>query len=261
MKKIGLVNQKGGVSKTTTAVNVASILAEKGYKILVIDIDPQCNASTGLGIEKSGKNIYSVFQGKIKFHEAIKQVQNINEDWAQNFHILPSHIGLSNAEMEFQSKLRREELLNKAYEESEPIFKDDPYDYIIVDTNPSLGLLTINAMAFADSLIIPMDTGIYAMDGLENLVSVIKQVRKELNSNLDIEGILLTQVDGRSKEGKEFYEALKGSFGDLVFDTIIHNNIEIKRSQRERKPINVYNKNASGAEYYYNLVEELISDE
>jgi len=261
LKIISVTNQKGGVSKTSTAINVGSILAERGKKVLLVDIDPQFNMTTGLGFTKSNNTIYNIMKEDIKFHEAIYNTNIEPDDWEGKLDLIPSHIELANAELEFSGEIGRETILKEAYERSKDKIMDSGYDYIILDTNPSLGLLTINAMAIADSLIIPLEPSIFALDGMEQLTNVVKLVRKKINKDLKIEGALLTRVDGRTKIGDEFYSQLKEVFGDKLFNTVIHQNVAISEAQSEGLPINLYDKNAKGTKEYKSLVEELIDNE
>ena len=261
MKIISVTNQKGGVSKTSTAINTAGILVEKGKNVLLIDIDPQFNMTTGLGFSKKEHTIYDVMKEKIQFHEAIYSTNLEEKSWKGKLDLIPSHIDLANAELEFSGEIGRETILKESFDRSKEEIMAAGYDYIILDTNPSLGLLTINAMAIADSLIIPLEPSIFALDGMEQLINVVKLVRRKINKDLKIEGALLTRVDGRTKIGDEFYSQLKEVFGDKLFNTVIHQNVAISEAQSKGLPINLYDKNAKGTKQYKSLVEELISNE
>ena len=258
MKIIAVVNQKGGVAKTTTAINLGSWLAEMGKNILLVDIDPQANLTQGLGFNKEDKTTYKILKEEIQFDEAIYE-SNIEEDyWKGKLDIIPSSIELANAELEFSGEIGRETLLKEAFEESNLNQENkEDYDYMIIDCNPSLGLLTVNALSLADSLIIPMEPSMFALDGMEQLMNVIKLIRKKINSKLTIEGVLLTRVDGRTNIGKEFEQELKEIFGDKVFETIIHQNVALSNAQTEEVPINIYDQNAKGAKEYKRLAEEV----
>jgi len=258
MKIIAVVNQKGGVAKTTTAINLGSWLAEMGKNILLVDIDPQANLTQGLGLNKEDKTTYKILKEEVQFDEAIYE-SNIKEDnWKGKLDIIPSSIELANAELEFSGEIGRETLLKEAFEESNLNQENNEhYDYMIIDCNPSLGLLTVNALSLANSLIIPMEPSMFALDGIEQLMNVIKLIRKKINSKLTIEGVLLTRVDGRTNIGKEFEQELKEIFGDKVFETIIHQNVALSNAQTEEVPINIYDQNAKGAKEYKKLAEEV----
>lgn len=239
---------------------MGAALAEKGKKVLLIDVDPQFNMTTGLGFNKKEKNIYKVMKEEIELHEAIYQTNVEPEGWNGEIHLIPSNISLANAELEFSREFSRETILKGAFERSENEINNLGYDYIILDTNPSLGLLTINAMAVADSLIIPLEPSIFALDGMEQLINMVRIVRKKINKNLAIEGALLTRVDGRTKVADEFYNDLKEVFGDKLFNTIIHQNVKISEAQSESLPINVYDKKAKGTKEYQELALELMNN-
>ena len=259
MKIIALVNQKGGVAKTTTAINLSSSLAKKGKKVLLVDMDPQANLSQGVSIQNPNKTTYDILKKQITFAEGIKSCP-FNEKLEGKLDIIPSNINLANAELELSGELGRETLFKEAFEDSK---KENSYnyDYMIIDCNPSLGLLTVNALCIAEDLIIPLEPSFFALDGLEKLVDVIKLIRKKLNSNLRVRGVLLTRVDGRTNIAKDFERELKDIFGDKLFNTVIHQNVTISEAQTEGLPINLYNKKAKGTKEYKKLAEELINIE
>jgi len=262
MKIIAIVNQKGGVAKTTTGINLGAWLAETGKNILLVDLDPQANLTQGLGLNKEEKTTYKILKSKIHFDEAICKSNVEQENWKGKLDIIPSSIELANAELEFSGEIGRETLLKEAFENSKLNEKNNEvYDYMIIDCNPSLGLLTVNALSLADSLIIPLEPSMFALDGMEQLMNVIKLIKKKINSNLSIEGVLLTRVDGRTNIGKEFENELKKIFGNKVFDTIIHQNVDLANAQTEEVPINIYNRNAKGAKEYKQLAKEVKNNE
>ena len=227
---------------------------------MLVDVDPQFNMTTGLGFEKKENTIYEVMKEEIEFHEAIYPTNIEPEDWTGKIDLIPSSIELANAELEFSGAIGREKILKEAYDRSQEDLDSRKYDYIILDTNPSLGLLTINAMAVADSLIIPLEPSVFALDGMEQLINVVKLVRRKINKNLAVEGALLTRVDGRTNIGDEFYNDLKEVFGDKLFNTVIHQNVKISEAQAKGLPINLYDKKARGAKEYQQLALEMINN-
>jgi chromosome partitioning protein len=245
-----IVNQKGGVAKTTTTINLGSCLAELGKKVLLIDIDPQGNLTQGLGIENIDKTIYECLTDELPLSEIVQHT-SIN-----NLDIIPASIKLANAELELSNTLGRESLLKDALEHT--ILN---YDYVLIDCNPSLGVLTVNALTAAEDIIIPLEPGIFALEGIGQLVKVIQLIKKKLNPKLNIKGVLLTRVDSRTSLAKEFKEQLHSIFGDKVFNTVIHNNVKIAEAQTHKKPINIYDKNAKGSIEYMSLAKELLSYE
>lgn len=262
MKIIAVVNQKGGVAKTTTAINLGSWLAEMGKEILLVDVDPQANLTQGMGFNKENKTTYKILKREIGFDDAIYKTNIEKENWRGKIDIIPSSIELANAELEFSGEIGRETLLKEAFEDSKLNKENNKkYDYMIIDCNPSLGLLTVNALSIADSLIIPMEPSMFALDGMEQLMNVIKLIKKKINSKLTIEGVLLTRVDGRTNIGKEFERELKEIFGNKVFDTIIHQNVDLSNAQTEEVPINLFDKNAKGSKEYKKLAEEVKNNE
>lgn len=256
-KIIAIVNQKGGVAKTTTAINLGSSLVELGKKVLLIDMDPQANLTQGIGLKKQEQTIYGVLKGEVTFKEAIYKTDIIPNNWRGQLDVLPSSIKLANAELELSGELGREKLLQGAYEETDRL----GYDYILIDCNPSLGLLTVNSLSIADNILIPIEPSIFALDGIQQLLDVIKLIKKKINSDLNIMGVLLTRVDGRTNIAKDFEEDLKEIFNKKVFNTMIHQNVKISEAQTEQLPINLFDKKARGAEEYYSLAKEVISYE
>ncbi|NLC10935.1 MAG: ParA family protein [Firmicutes bacterium] len=249
MYVIAIANQKGGVGKTTTAVNLSACLAEKGKKILLLDIDPQGNATSGLGIEKKNIKfcIYDALINDVPLEKTIKKTPYKNLD------IVPSTIQLAGAEIELVSTLSREVRLKRVIE---GIKKN--YDYIIIDCPPSLGLLTINALTAADGVFVPIQCEYYALEGLGQLVNTINLVRKHLNSELIIKGVLLTMYDSRTNLSTQVAAEVKAYFKDLVYDSIIPRNVRLSEAPSHGKPIISYDPKCKGAEVYRNLADEVI---
>lgn len=250
MHTIAFTNQKGGVAKTTSCANIGSIMAELGKKILLIDLDSQGNLTTILGINTNdgtiNHTIYDCLIKDIPLNDAIIQT-NFNID------IIPSDINLSNADVELLNKIDKECTLKNLIEKS-----NLKYDYILIDCLPSLNLLTINALVASDSFIIPLEASILSIYGLNQLIKIVKLVKKKLNSNLINKGVFLTKVDSRSTLSKEFNLQLKEIFKDKLFDTMIHQNTAIVRSQINKKPINFYDKTSKGYKEYLELSKEVL---
>lgn len=250
MIKIALLNQKGGVAKTTSAVNIASNLAELDYSVLTDDLDPQRNMGYNLGLETEDltNTIYDVLIKNADIEKSIHKT-DFNVD------ILPSNLLLSDAELELSSKMNRESILKNAFIKS----KLD-YDYCILDLPPNLGLLTLNGLTCCDYVIIPLDTGIFSLAGINQLVSIIHLIKdNNLNPDLEILGVLLTKVDDRTNLSKEMRSTLEDIFEDKVFESYIHDNVKIPESQKEQKPMNFYLPNNRGNLEYKNLMKELIN--
>lgn len=250
-KIIAVVNQKGGVGKTTTAVNVSAILAKKGKKVLLIDEDPQGNATSGLGIDKNTeKSIYDVIINDTDINEVIVQSS------IKNLYVCPSNIDLAGAEVELVSMMSRELKLKEKVEKIE-----NDYNYIIIDCPPSLGLLTINAFTTANSLLIPIQCEYYALEGVGQLINTINLVKKQLNKNLYIEGVVLTMNDARTNLSNQVIKEVKTYFKDNVYKTIIPRNVKLSEAPSYGMPISVYAPKSKGARCYEKLTNEIIKND
>ena len=246
-KLVAIVNQKGGVAKTTTAVNLAAYLARLGKKTLLIDIDPQGNATSGLGINRREVKhcIYDVFINGVPA-EAV----TIPSGYA-NLFVMPATIQLAGAEIELVSAISRETKLRRALK---PL--RDEYDFVLMDCPPSLGLLTLNALTAADSLLIPIQSEYYALEGLGQLIQTYDLVRKHLNPDLEIEGVLLTMFDARTNLSQQVTEEVQAYFGDKVYETVIPRNIRLSEAPSHGQPICEYDPKSKGAEVYEQLAME-----
>lgn len=251
-KVIAITNQKGGVGKTTTAVNLSASLAAAEKKTLLVDMDPQANATSGYGI--SPKEVeYSIYDALVQ-HVQINDI--IKSTDIPYLEVAPSNMHLVGAELEFVNVPAREYFLRKIIE---PI--RDNYDFIIIDCPPSLGLLTLNALTAADSVLIPLQTEYYAMEGINQLLNTISIVKKKLNPKLVISGILLTMYDTRLNLAKQIIEDVKNFFTDMVYDTIIHRNVKLGEAPSYGKPVILYDAVSTGAQNYMRLAKEMLSDE
>ena len=250
MKVICIFNQKGGVGKTTTNINLCSYLAMEGYKVLTLDIDPQGNTTSGLGLDKKNLELsmYDVITSDIKLEDVI-----IKSDLIQNLYIAPSTMELAGAEVEIIDKENREQILINKLKELE-----DKYDYIFIDCPPSLGTLTINALTSSDSVLIPIQCEFYALEGVSQLINTIQLVKKSLNKELSIEGVLMTMYDFRTNLSNEVYKEVEKYFKDLVFKSTIPRNIRLAESPSFGLPIMLYDEKCKGADAYYSFTKEFL---
>jgi len=248
-KIIAIANQKGGVGKTTTSVNLAASLGVLEKKVLLIDADPQANASSGLGIDVESVEIGSY---QVLEHSATPEEATVACS-APNVSVIPAHIDLVAIEIELVDKENREYMLKKALENVK-----NEYDYIIIDCAPSLGLLTLNALTAADSVVIPIQCEYFALEGLGKLLNTIKSVQKIHNPTLDIEGLLLTMYDSRLRLSNQVVEEVQKHFNDMVFETIIQRNIKLSEAPSFGESIINYDATSKGASNYLNLAEEII---
>jgi chromosome partitioning protein len=246
-KIISIANQKGGVGKTTTAINVSSLIAAAEKKTLLIDIDPQANSSSGLGISNQNPSVYEVLIGTKKMDEVV-----INT-YMPFMDLLPSNINLVGAEIEMIDFPDRETLLKKAL-----IGTEGKYDFIIIDCPPSLGLLTLNSLTASDSVLIPVQCEYFALEGLGQLLNTINIVKQHFNKDLSIEGVLLTMYDSRLRLSQQVAEEVRKYFGDKVFKTVIHRNVRISEAPSFGKPIILYDAVSVGSKNYMALASELL---
>ncbi len=248
---MAIANQKGGVGKTTTSVNMSACLAYLGKKVLLVDIDPQGNATSGVGIEKGDVEtcVYNVLVDDVEAGEVIQ------ETIVENLHVIPSTIQLAGAEIELVPTISREVRLKRALNKVEK-----KYDYIIIDCPPSLGLLTINALTAANAVLIPVQCEYYALEGLSQLLNTVRLVQKHLNTELKIEGVLLTMLDARTNLGIQVIEEVKKYFQEKVYRVIIPRNVRLSEAPSHGKPVIVYDPKSRGAETYLELAKEVLDN-
>ena len=246
-KIIGVANQKGGVGKTTTAVNLAAALGVLEKKVLLIDADPQANATSGLGVEEVRYSTYNLLEHSADVENCIQRTSSPNVD------IVPSHIDLVAAEIELVDKAKREYMLKNALNEVR-----DRYDFVIIDCAPSLGLITVNALTAADSVIIPIQCEYFALEGLGKLLNTIKNVQKIHNPDLDIEGLLLTMYDSRLRLSNQVVEEVNSHFPEMVFETVISRNVRLSEAPSFGESILMYDAESKGAIQYIQLAEEVL---
>lgn len=247
---IAVTNQKGGVAKTTTAVNLGAALALRGKKVLVVDIDPQGNASSGLGINYNDleRSIYDVLIGECALAAVIQRCPSV-----EGLDVVPATLTLAGAEVEMVGLAERELVLKKALQEHRETF-----DFIIIDCPPSLGLLTLNALGAADSVLIPIQCEYYALEGLGHLMNAIQLVQRSLNPGLEIEGVLLTMFDGRTNLSIQVVEEVKRHFRQKVYANIVPRNVRLGEAPSHGMPVVVYDPKCRGAEVYQDLAEEVM---
>jgi len=250
MKTICIFNQKGGVGKTTTNINLCAYLAMEGYKVLTIDIDPQGNTTSGLGLDKNNLDlsIYDVLISDTPIKDSI-----VRSDLVQNLFISPSTMELAGAEVELINRKNRENIIKDKLNEIK-----DEYDYVFIDCPPSLGVLTINALTCADSVLIPIQCEFYALEGVSQLVNTIQLVKKSLNKNLDIEGVVMTMFDYRTNLSNEVLKEVQKYFKDKVYKTTISRNVRLAEAPSFGLPIMLYDEKCKGAEAYVKLTKEFL---
>lgn len=248
-KVISIANQKGGVGKTTTTINLSAALAEKGKRILIIDIDPQGNTSSGFGVDKNQKEntVYELILGYSTINEAI--VRNV----IPNLDLIPSNVNLAGAEIELIDKPHKEAILKNELD-----FIQEDYDYILIDCPPSLNVLTVNAMVASDAVLVPIQCEFYALEGLSQLIHTINLVRERLNPKLDIEGIVFTMYDSRTNLSQQVVENVREHVTQKIYNTMIPRNVRLAEAPSYGEPITVYDSKSVGAESYRALAEEFL---
>ncbi len=251
-KIIAIANQKGGVGKTTTAINLSSCIAEQGKKVLVIDLDPQGNTTSGLGVNKNEQEdtVYSLMLGESTVKECMIKTEH------DNLQLLPSNVNLAGAEIELADAKEREYILKNEID-----YVKDDFDYIIIDCPPSLSMLTVNAMITADSILVPVQCEFYALEGLSQLVHTINLIQERLKPELEIEGIVFTMYDGRTNLSNDVVENVKNNLDIRIFNAVIPRNVKLAEAPSFGQPINAYDSKSAGASAYRDLAKELIGNE
>lgn len=249
-RTIAIANQKGGVGKTTTAINLSACLAEKGKKVLAVDMDPQGNMTSGLGVDKDSveNTIYNLIIGESKMEEVLIK------DVLENLDIIPTNIDLSGAEIELLDVEEKEYIVRNEIDKIK-----DNYDFIIIDCPPSLSMLTINAMTTADSVLVPIQCEYYALEGLSQLIHTIELVKERLNPGLEMEGVVFTMYDARTNLSLQVVENVKDNLNQTIYKTIIPRNIRLAEAPSYGMPINKYDSKSTGADSYRRLAEEVIN--
>ena len=247
---IAIANQKGGVGKTTTSINLSACLAEMGKKVLVIDLDPQGNTTSGFGIDKSEmeNTVYELMLDECTIKESMTKVENI-----ENLSLIPSNVNLAGAEIELLGINEKEYILKNAVD-----YIRDDYDYIIIDCPPSLNMLTVNAMTTADSILVPIQCEYYALEGISQLIHTIDLVQERLNANLKIDGVVFTMYDARTNLSSDVVNTVKENLNATVYQTIIPRNVRLAEAPSHGLPINLYDPKSAGAESYRNLAKEIV---
>ena len=250
-KIIAIANQKGGVGKTTTSINLSACFAERGKKVLVIDTDPQGNTTSGFGIDKNNleDTIYELILGECSIGDCI--IMNVVE----NVSVLPANVNLAAAEIELIGIDKKEYILKKEVD-----YVKEEYDFIIIDCPPSLNMLTINAMTTADSVLVPIQCEYYALEGLSQLIHTINLVKERLNPDLDMEGVVFTMYDSRTNLSMQVVENVKSNLNQRIYGTLIPRNIRLAEAPSHGMPINLYDAKSAGAEAYMRLAEEVIEN-
>ncbi|MBR1628910.1 MAG: ParA family protein [Lachnospiraceae bacterium] len=250
-KIIAIANQKGGVGKTTTAINLSACLAEAGKKVLVIDLDPQGNTTSGFGLEKMelSNSVYDLMLDQCTIRESIQDIETIS-----GMQMIPSNVDLAGAEIELLGIPEKEYILKNAVD-----YIRDDYDYIMIDCPPALNMLTVNAMTTADSILVPIQCEYYALEGIAQLIRTIELVHERLNDKLVIEGVLFTMYDARTKLSAEVIDTVKENLNARIYNTIIPRNVRLAEAPSHGLPIHLYDSRSTGAESYRNLAKEVIA--
>ncbi len=250
---IAVANQKGGVGKTTTSINLSACLAELGKKVLIIDLDPQGNATSGFGIDKDEveNTVYELMLGEVGIRETINNVEEV-----ENLNIISSNVNLAGAEIELLELDDKEYILRNAVD-----YIRDDYDFIIIDCPPSLNMLTVNAMTTADSVLIPIQCEYYALEGISQLMHTVDLVQSRLNPDLELNGVVFTMYDARTNLSSDVVKTVRENLDAKIYNTIIPRNVRLAEAPSHGLPINLYDKRSTGAESYRNLAAEVIENE